>query len=38
MAALVAVGVASKGEHRILCLELATGNDEGNGWRQLPSR
>ncbi len=32
MAALVAVGVASTGERRILGLELAAGNDEGNAW------
>jgi transposase-like protein len=32
MAALVAVGVATTGERRILGLELAAGNDEGNAW------
>ena len=32
MAALVAVGVAHTGERRILGLELAAGNDEGNAW------
>jgi transposase-like protein len=32
MAALVAVGVASTGERRILGLELAPGNDEGSAW------
>ena len=32
MAALVAVGVAATGERRILGLELAAGNDEGNAW------
>jgi dihydrofolate reductase len=32
MAALVAVGVAHTGERRILGLELAPGNDEGNAW------
>jgi transposase-like protein len=32
MAALVAVGVAETGERRILGLELAAGNDEGNAW------
>ncbi len=32
MAALVAVGVAASGERRILGLELAAGNDEGNAW------
>jgi len=32
MAALVAVGVATSGERRILGLELAAGNDEGNAW------
>lgn len=32
MAALVATGVASTGERRILGLELAAGNDEGSAW------
>jgi len=32
MAVLVAIGVASTGERRILGLELAAGNDEGNAW------
>ncbi len=32
MATLVAVGVASTGERRILGLELAPGNDEGSAW------
>ena len=32
MAALVATGVAAGGERRILGLELAPGNDEGNAW------
>ena len=32
MAALVAVGVATTGERRILGLELAAGNDEGSAW------
>jgi len=32
MAALVAVGVASSGERRIVGLELAPGNDEGSAW------
>ena len=32
MAALVAVGVASTDERRILGLELAPGNDEGSAW------
>jgi len=32
MAALVATGVASSGERRILGLELAAGNDEGSAW------
>jgi putative transposase len=32
MACLVAVGVATGGERRILGLELAAGNDEGNAW------
>ena len=32
MAVLVAVGVAATGERRILGLELAAGNDEGNAW------
>jgi len=32
MAALVAVGVGSVGERRILGLELASGNDEGSAW------
>src|SRR5450759_4077999 len=35
MAALVAVGVATTGERRILGLELAAGNDEGNAWAGL---
>ena len=32
MAALVATGVATNGERRILGLELAPGNDEGGAW------
>lgn len=32
MAALVAVGVATTGERRVLGLELAAGNDEGSAW------
>jgi transposase-like protein len=32
MAALVAVGVATTGERRILGLELSPGNDEGSAW------
>jgi putative transposase len=32
MAALVAVGVAMSGERRIIGLDLAPGNDEGNAW------
>jgi len=32
MAVLVAVGVAATGERRILGLELAASNDEGNAW------
>ena len=32
MAALVAIGVAATGERRILGLELAASNDEGNAW------
>ncbi len=32
MAALVAVGVATSGERRVLALELAAGNDEGSAW------
>jgi transposase-like protein len=32
MAALVASGVASSGERRILGLELSPGNDEGSAW------
>lgn len=32
MATLVATGVASSGERRILGLELAPGNDEGSAW------
>jgi transposase-like protein len=32
MAALVAVGVASNGERRVLGLELSAGNDEGSAW------
>ena len=32
MAALVAVGVASNGERRVLGLELSPGNDEGSAW------
>jgi len=32
MAALVATGVAARGERRILGLELAPGNDEGSAW------
>jgi transposase-like protein len=33
MAALVAVGVATTGERRVLGLELSPGNDEGSAWR-----
>jgi len=32
MAVLVAIGVSATGERRILGLELAAGNDEGNAW------
>jgi transposase-like protein len=32
MAALVAIGVAVSGERRVLGLDLAAGNDEGNAW------
>ncbi len=32
MAVLVAIGVAATGERRILGLELAASNDEGNAW------
>jgi len=32
MAALVAVGVATTGERRVLGLELAAGNDKGSAW------
>jgi putative transposase len=32
MAALIAVGVATTGERRVLGLELAPGNDEGSAW------
>ena len=32
MAALVAIGVSTAGERRILGLELAPGNDEGSAW------
>jgi putative transposase len=32
MAALVAVGVATSGERRVLGLELSSGNDEGSAW------
>lgn len=32
MAALVAVGVATNGERRVLGLELSPGNDEGSAW------
>jgi transposase-like protein len=32
MAALVAVGVATTGERRVLGLELSPGNDEGSAW------
>ena len=32
MAALVAIGVSTAGERRILGLELASGNDEGSAW------
>jgi putative transposase len=32
MAALVAIGVSSDGERRILGLDLAPGNDEGSAW------
>jgi transposase-like protein len=38
MAALVAIGVASSGERRVLGLELAAGNDEGNAWAPFLSR
>jgi putative transposase len=38
MAALVAIGVASTGERRVLGLELAAGNDEGNAWAPFISR
>jgi len=38
MAALVAIGVASTGERRVLGLELAAGNDEGNAWAPFLSR
>ena len=32
MACLVAIGVAGSGERRVLALDLAAGNDEGNAW------
>ena len=32
MAALVAIGVATSGERRVLGLELSPGNDEGSAW------
>jgi putative transposase len=32
MAALVAIGIGTNGERRILGLELAPGNDEGSAW------
>ena len=32
MACLVAIGVAASGERRVLGLELAASNDEGNAW------
>jgi len=32
MACLVAIGVALSGERRVLGLDLAAGNDEGNAW------
>ncbi|MGO9207239.1 MAG: IS256 family transposase [Candidatus Limnocylindrales bacterium] len=32
MACLVAIGVAASGERRVLGLDLAAGNDEGNAW------
>ena len=32
MACLVAIGVAGTGERRVLGLDLAAGNDEGNAW------
>ena len=32
MACLVAIGAASSGERRVLRLDLAAGNDEGNAW------
>jgi transposase-like protein len=32
MAALVAIGIGTSGERRILGLELAPGNDEGSAW------
>jgi len=32
MATLVAIGVATTGERRVLGLELAAGNDEGSAW------
>ena len=32
MAALVAIGVSTAGDRRILGLELASGNDEGSAW------
>lgn len=38
MAALVAIGVASTGERRVLGLELAAGNDEGNAWAPFVGR
>jgi putative transposase len=38
MAALVAIGVAASGERRVLGLELAAGNDEGNAWAPFLGR
>jgi putative transposase len=35
MAALVAIGVATSGERRVLGLELAAGNDEGSAWARF---
>ena len=32
MAALVAIGIGTSGERRILGLKLAPGNDEGSAW------
>ena len=32
MACLVAIGVAASGERRVLGLDLAASNDEGNAW------